>query len=528
MNGRQSTADYFRFCPGEEQIHISNAICRGRRVAHYPKCPGCRFNDDEKSAVGEESNSAADLVGFLAQPNEYLGPVPEALAPEAAWRIGHAAAQYLHGRLRGLDRADPKIRSLVVGRDVRSASLDHQCALIRGVHSTGIDVIDVGAIDTPQLYFAVSHFGACGGVQISAGRHRPGFTGFNVCAAKGLPIGAETGLASIRDIAVRVPRHQTGMSGARRDVDLSEPYRDFVRSALPPAERLARPTKVVVDAQHGAAGRWLPIIFDRVRGLSIVPLNYQGDDESRRPSDPFTPQTLSPLRKAVKDHKADFAVAFDADADACAFVDEKSMTVPPDLIATLLGRRLIEREPGAVVVFDLRFGLAAAEEVQRSGGIHIRERIGQTHIRKTMAERHAIFGADLSGRQYFRDAFFCENALLAFAHILSLLSETGRKLGELVRPLGRYRSSGQMRLACPDPTNALANVVSAHPNAQIDRLDGLAVRYPDWWFHVREAGAPDHLNLLLEARTKKLVDHHLAELAYTLKAKAEISSAEPC
>ena len=150
--------------------------------------------------------------------------------------------------------------------------------------------------------------------------------------------------------------------------------------------------------------------------------------------------------------------------------------------------------------------------VQRAGGILARERVGHVFIKKTMTDRQAVFGADLSGRHFFRDASFCENAMMGAACVINLLIESGRKLSELIRPLAKYRTSGEVRVACDDPEQTMRSVAAAHPEAEIDYLDGVTVRYPDWWFNLRSPESDGELNLTIEARTKKLVDERLGEL----------------
>lgn len=522
MSAVEPPADYFRFCPGEEHVKISNAICRGRRRAHFPKCQACQFNEDLRGQPvppgGSERARSVSLIESTFRRFDILGATPDPISIDAAWRIGHATAQYVHGRLRGLDRADPNIRCMVIGRDVRPSSEELTEAVIAGVHSTGLDVIDIGVIDTPQLFFAVNHLGACGGIQTTGGRHGPAFNGFKLCAAKALPIAADTGLLSIRDIASRVPRHDSGTHARHLPRDLSVPYGEFVRRPLAGGGP-ARPLKVVVDAAGGCAARWVPIVFEGVRNLTIIPLRF--DDAAVSETDVEAPpaQRHAELRRAVKQHAADLGVAFDADADRCGFVDEKAAAVPTDLVAALVARRLLEREPGSTVVFDHRFSKAAHEEIGRVGGVVVRERVGHPLIKKTMLQRHALMGADLGGRFYFRDNFFCESALLAMVQVLNLLGESGRGLGELSRPLNRYRTSGELRFACADVERVLAQITATHVEAEVDQLDGVTVRYPEWWFNVRQGEQPSELRVMVEAGTRKLVEQRVAELGPMLGSK---------
>ncbi len=518
MNDRQPTKDYYRFCPGEEHIKISNAICRGRRHAHYPKCASCQFNDDAAAAQEqeirpeEEKSQSVARVENVFRADDVCATVPTPLSDEVAWRIGHATGQYLRGKLRGFDRVDPNARSVIVGRDMREDSAWLQKALIEGIRSAGMDVVNIGLIDTPQLYFAVERTGACGGVQTTGGRMNAAYNGFVFCAAKAVPIAVDTGLASIRDIAARVPKHKTGVTAHQTVQNLSQPYADFIRGELHGRTKLPRPLKIVVDASNGMAGRWLPLIFKRIRGLTIVPLHYEHRGAFAHDPDPLVSKNCRDLRKAIKEEKADFGVCFDGDASSCAFIDDKGIAIPTDVMAALLARMFVEREPRATIVHDLCATRAIAEEVERAGGVAVPTRGGDVVIKKVMAQENAAFGSDLEGRFYFRSNSFCESAFLAFVHAINLTAASDRKLAELARPLQRYRSSGEVRFACPEPDRTLKLIAQAYEDAQVEEIGGVMFRYPDWQVHLRRDTREPALHVTLQARSKSMIDEKLAEL----------------
>ena len=516
MNLPQTPTDYYKFCPGEEHVKISNAICRGRRRTSYPKCPGCQFNDDTlppTQPTGAAGASAA--IEGMFRPNEICAPAPAPLSADTAWRIGHAAAQFLHGRLRGFERASPGSRSVVVGRDLRPMSQMLQTALIEGIRSVGLDVINIGVVDTPQLYFAVSRFNACGGIQTTGGVMPVEYNGFKLCGAKGVSIGEETGLAGIRDIAVRVPRHQTAMIAKLREADVITEYGTFLRQALPNGQ-LNRSIRIVADAAHGPAGRWLPILFGELARLKVEIIHAGGEPPYAHNPDPCDPTCTHDLRRKIKDVKADFGVAFSGDADRCVFFDEKGTAISADVIAALLARVFLERQRGASVVLDVRSSMAVSDEIKRAGGIAIRERVGYAHMRKTMGESGAVLGADWSGRFYFRDADGCESSFLALSHVLALLSASGQRLGELAQGISKLRCSGEVIIPCAHSDDAIRDVSVSHQDAIIARTDGISVRYSDWWFNARPV-ASDKLGIVVEAKTKKLADQKLAELIASLE-----------
>ncbi len=523
--------DYYRYCPGEEQIKLSNAVCRGRRRVNYPKCRGCQFNDDERAAAARTAareggamttGETADAIAGVFKAYDIRGTVPSPLSDDLAWRIGHATAQYLLSRLSGMERASPAGKSLVVGRDIRPHSPALQSAFIDGARAAGLDVIDIGLIDTSQIYFAVNHLRACGGVQTTASHNPVQYNGFKICASAGKPVGAGTGLESIREITLRVPRHQTGVTAKRVETDLSGPYRAFVRGFLnvaapgasvsPADEGLPRPLTVVVDASNGCAGHWFPILFGDVRNLTIVPLHFEHAGVFEHDPNPLIAANLADLRAAVKEHRADFGACFDGDADRCVFVDEKAEIIRSDFITALLARGFLEKSPGAAVVYDLRSSRVLKEEIERAGGVPFRQRVGHAFMKKALAENNAVFGGELSGHFYFRDNFYCDSGMLAFVHVLNLLARGPRKLGELVRPLRRLHATGEINFENPDAAGTFEALTRRYADGRIDDLDGVTVQYDDWWFNLRASNTEPLLRLNLEAGAKKLMQEKLAEL----------------
>ncbi|MCZ6683769.1 MAG: phosphomannomutase/phosphoglucomutase [Planctomycetota bacterium] len=513
----ESTADYYKFCAGEEHIKISNAICRGRRRSSFPKCPNCQFNPDagtgERVSISVDKAKPVSGVEALFDEFDIRGTVPAPLTQESAWRIGHAAAQYLRSKLRGYERADPACRAIVIGRDTRPHGIELQRGLSDGIRATGTNVLNLGVIDTPQLYFAVNHLGACGGIQTTGGRRPIEFNGFEICGAKGVPLGQDTGMNGIREIACRVPRHETGTTAGYAESDVTKAYREYVLGFMRGQEPRGRALRVAVDASNGSAGRWMPIVFKNVKRLTIVPLNFKHDGRFEHVPDPLDPANLKGLRKMLKAHRASLGVCFDGDAARCVFLDDRGLMVRPDIITALLARAFLEREGGASIVYDHRSSRVVAEEIQRVGGVPIRERVGAAFMKKSMADANAVFGGGLCGRYYFRDNFFCESGFLALVHLINILTDTGKTLSELARPLQRFRPSGEISFRSPDREASLRKIRDRFTDAEIDELDGVTVRYPDWWFNVRKSSGDPVLRLNVEARTRKIVDRRVLEVA---------------
>jgi len=528
----QKHQDYYRYCPGEERFKISDAVCLGRRRSNFPKCKGCQFNDDEKKkAAGALTLPGADRKAVETEKlkreritaafgaDEVRGTWPEPLDEELAWRVGQAAATFLRSELRGYERSRSEKSAVVVGRDMRKSSPPLAAALIEGLRAGGSPVIDIGMVDTPQLYYAVQHLTCCGGVQVTGGHQSAAYNGFKICGEKGKPVSTDTGLGKICKAAVNTVKHAGSQMAGLEQRDLSGPYKAFVRSFLTSSSAgygPERPMKVVVDASNGMGGRWIPILFGDVDWLEITRLNFEHNGTFAHDPDPAEEANLAQLRERMRRTRAAFGACFDGDADRVVFVDHEGQIVPADLLTALLAGAFLKKAAGASIVYDLRCSRVVPEEIRKAGGIPRRERAGHAFLQKTMMDAKAAFGGDVYGHYYFRDNGWCDSGLIAFAQVMNLLIETGQPLAELVAPLRRYARSGERCIPSDHREAAIQRLAAAHAGAELDSLDGLTVQYPDWWFNVRAAPGESVLRLRAEARDEVLLAEKLRELEAVL------------
>lgn len=521
----QEVANYTRYCPDKPGILISEAICLGRRRTRYPQCQGCQFNPDDRCSTKSTGSPKSRLddgrrsqtIQGLFVGHDILAKHPEALTDEVVWRVGHAIASYLRGALKGLDRTDPTATSIVIGRDNRPASSSLCATLIEGVRSTGANVVDVGLIDWPQLAFAINHLGACGGV-LTTGSYRPiEFNGFKLLGRAGRSLGTDTGLADISRIAQNMVPHDTGQEGALRSLELTQEYRSFIQAHL----QHLRPLKVVADAANGLAGRWLPLLFDGVQNLELIVINGELNGKFDHDPDPLVSANLKAARRAIRSHQADLGVCFDGDASRLVLLDERAQSVGGDLITALLAKQFLERHPGSTIVYDLRSSRIVAEEIKEAGGIPRRERADQPFIKKALAESKAFFGGGPTGRFYFRDPMPFDSSLLALVEVLNLLGQQSLSLSKLLQPLRRYANSGQLCVPHGQPDAAVRKLAGIYADARVDFLDGISVRYPDWWFNARPRTDTEEpaLGLVVEAATKVVMQQKVKEVTAHLAGK---------
>lgn len=509
----QILQDYYRRCPGEN-YDISDAVCFQRQRHHYPKCPGCQWNPATKFILEKtaEPPSHAQLevsmIEKVFHAYDVRGIYPDPLNEDIAWKTGHATAQFLRMNLTGLAKADPRMNMIIVGRDMRTSSPALTKALIDGILATGTNVIDIGMIDTPQIYFAINHLGCCGGIQVTASHNPANYNGFKISGMEARPIGENTGLNEIKRLAMNMRKGPAAQTGRVETMDLSRPYKSHVLQFL----KVARPLKIVVDCSNGMAGKFVPNIFVGQPQLDIRLLNTEITGTFKHEPNPLVETNLRELQEAVLSEGADFGVCFDGDADRCVFVDEQAKVVRCDILTAFLARDFLKKNPGSAIVYDLRSSRVVKEEVLNAGGVPKRERVGHVFMKKALADSHGVFGGELSGHFYFRDSFKTDSGAIVFSVTSSVLSNYDVPLSQVIKPLQRYYSSGEINYEVQDKDGAIKKLAEKYRDASVDYLDGLTVEYDTWWFNVRKSNTEPLLRLNLEANTADLLKKKVAEV----------------
>jgi phosphomannomutase len=440
------------------------------------------------------------------------GVYRDQITEEDAWKIGSATARFLRSMLTGYRRGQANAQSLCVGRDMRTHSEALANALISGMNATGANVIDIGMIDTPQMYFAVNYLGTCGGVQVTASHLPEKYNGFKITGLDAKPVDADTGLRDIKHIAMAMLHTKARPGGSVTKQDLTARYKNHVLKFLHPGKKKLR---IAIDASNGMAGKIIPIIFGGLP-VEIVPLNFEHDGRFKHAPDPFFDEYLADLKAAVKHDNCRFGACFDGDADRLIIVDENANTVASDLIMALMVPYFLDDQPGSTVVYDLRSSRVVIEEIIKHGGTPRRERIGHTFMKKAMRDSHALFGADLSGLFYYRDNYSTDSALITLVHLINILARSDLPVSRLVEPLRRYHARRDIIFKVGDQKAKTDELAKRYGDAQTDYLDGLTIGYKDWWCNCRPSSSEPVLTLSIEAKTRELLEKKLSEIKDTL------------
>jgi phosphomannomutase len=430
------------------------------------------------------------------------GTVPDELDPRKCRAIGWAFARFA-----GVDR-------IVVARDMRESGVGLSAEFAAGAMATGVGVIDIGLASTDLLYFASGKLDTPGAM-FTASHNPAGYNGVKMCLAGARPVGLETGLRDIKKFAEEALGSGEDLGGPKAGVerlDLMEDFAAHVRSFLPEGE--VRPLSVVADTANGMGGLVVPRIFEGL-GLELRILYGELDGSfPNHPADPIQPENLVDLKKAVLETGADIGLAFDGDADRVFLVDDEANEVSGSLTTALVAKSMLESHPGATILYNLICSHVVPETIREYGGKGVRTRVGHSFIKQVMADTNAVFGGEHSGHYYFRDNYRADSGIIAAMIVIGTMSGSGAGLSDLLSPFRRYFDSGELNFENPDPAGAVEKVATAiaRRGEQVDRLDGITVEYPDWWFNLRPSNTEPLLRLNVEARSAEECELHVGEV----------------
>jgi phosphomannomutase len=436
----------------------------------------------------------ADLASIV-KAYDIRGVVPDQLDEGVAEAVGAAFVKVTGAS------------TIVTLHDMRSSSEPLADAFGRGAAAAGADVLAGGLGSTDMLYYASGDLGVPGAM-ITASHNPAQYNGIKLCRAGAKPVGIETGLKDIQDLAER-PLAPAPKPGTVTRIDLLSGYANHLRKLVDISG--IRPLKVVVDAGNGMAGYTVPEVFDGLP-LTLVPLYFELDGTfPNHEANPIDPANLRDLQRAVLDQHADLGLAFDGDADRCFVVDERGELVSPSVITALIATRELAHEPGATVIHNLITSRAVPEIILEHGGVPVRTRVGHSFIKAKMAEYGAVFGGEHSGHFYFRDFWFADSGMLAALHVLAALGsqtlgfQSDKSLSQLLAEFSRYFATGEINSEVADQAAATSLVKAAfasRPGVSTDELDGLTISAATWWFNLRPSNTEPLLRLNAEAETQ--------------------------
>jgi phosphomannomutase len=435
------------------------------------------------------------------------GIYPRELDEEGAYAIGRAY----------VEQFEP--HEIAVGHDMRASSRGVAEAAIKGAVDGGADVVDIGLVGTEMLYFAVGELGLDGGIAVTASHNPKEYTGMKIVRRGALPVGGDSGLLDVGDRALAGFDTSGGQTpGQVRKEDV---YPAFVEKVLSFIDVDAvKPLRIVIDAANGMAGAMLPPVLER---LPVEARTFFFEPDGTFPNhepNPLLPENREFIIRKTLEENAYFGVAFDGDADRCFFVDDTGEFVPGDFVTALLAEAVLEKEPGAKIIYDVRASWAVPETIERRGGVPLMNRVGHAFIKHRMREEDAAFGGEVSGHYYFRNFSQADSGVIPFLLMLELVSKKDRKLSEILDEFrGRYFITGELNTPVSDVELKLQEVKERFAkDGRVSDLDGISVDADDWHMNVRPSNTEPLLRLNLEARSRDLMEKKRDEVLEVIRA----------
>lgn len=422
------------------------------------------------------------------------GLYPQEFDEAAAYRIARATAAFIQGK------------TMLIAMDERHSSVTIKEAVIAGLEDGGVaEIIDIGPATTPMFYFAAYDAGVDGGIMVTASHNPPEYNGLKIVGKGAMPIGEESGLPEIKekvltetDWEVRTERMPS--SFVVRQVEYLSRYADFLAR-----DHSAPNMRIAVDAACGVAGSVVSAVADRMKELSIIPLCFAPCKTMAHGADPTKEENVRDLVEAIVREKVDCGVAFDGDGDRSFFFDRAGKRIPSHAVASLVAARMLEKYPESTVIADVRMPKVFEETVRAHGGKPRESRVGHSFIKKIMRAENAAFGAEVSGHFYFRDFFGLDSGVFMMMEVFDICARTGKTIEELTAPFCVRHQSGELNFTVADKSAAIKKIKEAFADAKMSELDGLSVKYTDWWCNVRPSNTEPFLRVNIEADTEELL-----------------------
>lgn len=395
-------------------------------------------------------------------------------------------------------------RRIAVGQDNRLSSADLKTGFVDGVRTAGVDVVDIGTVTTPILYFATAHWRLDGGANIT-GSHNPiEYNGVKMVHAGAAPL-SEDEIQSLRTMA----EAGDSESGAG-SLESRSPREDYL-TTITSLVRLSRRLKVVVDAGNGIAGSYAPELLRRL-GCEVIEQHCESDGSfPNHLPDPEDEANVVDLQARVVAEAADLGVAYDGDADRVGIVDERGRRHEADLILVLLARDLLARHPGAPIVFDVKSSQSLVDDIEAHGGVPVMWKTGHSHLKRKMRDDGILLGGEVSGHMFFAENYYgVDDGILASAKIIEIAARSAEPVSRLFDSVPHLEATPELKAMCPDADKfRVIEELSRDLKRRYDTIDidGARVLFPGGgWGLVRASNTNPYLTLRFEAHTDAEID----------------------
>ncbi len=437
------------------------------------------------------------------------GKVGDNFDSSVVYRVSRALSDHLNAK------------KIIIGYDARKTSLSFAQSAANGVTDSGSDSLMLGLSGTEEMYWAVTEFGACGGIQITGSHNPVAFNGMKIVKNGSKPLDTTSDFLKIKELAEEGKWLEKEKKGLIQEISIRarEKYVKKILSFIN-LEGIGD-LKILVNCGNGAAGPTFNVIENRLKGIgkSLRFVHIFNEPDHNFPNgvpNPLLKENQGVTSKAVLNKKADLGVAFDGDFDRCFFFDENGRFVPGEYIIGLLAESFIEKEPGAKIVHDSRVIWNTIDVVKKFGGEPLSSKTGHAFLKSTMRYNNAVYGGEISAHHYFRDFAYCDSGMIPFLLILELISKRNEPFSKILNDrFERFPSSGEINFTVKNADEVINNIITTYKSGKLDETDGVSIAFDKWRFNLRKSNTENLLRLNVETRAS----HYLLQ-----KKVDEISS----
>ncbi len=446
-----------------------------------------------------------DFPSHIFKAYDIRGKVGTELSADLCRAIGAATATWL-----------PTQGIVAVGRDMRPDSAELAAAAIDGLRAQGRDVWDIGEVTSDMIYFAVGAYNLAGGLVVTASHNAGDYNGIKIYRDKVTPVGLDSGLDAIRDLAEKNTFTPASTPGSLSQKNIVGEWVQHALSTVQPATWPA--FRIAIDAGNGMAGAILPNVLAKLP-LEAEAMYFELDGTfPNHEANPQNPDNLRDLIATVQKNNYDFGIAFDGDGDRAGFVDDEGRPVLGTDLISIVAKLILQQHPGSKIVHDVRTSRATKELIAEWGGEPVRTKAGRVYIGALVREVGAAFGGETTGHLFFATNYDADSGLIAALYVVQALAESGKKLSELVDEYRRYCMPPEMNFETTDSKTVIAELKKLYSTSKQDELDGLTIESEHFWFNLRASNTEPVIRLNIEADSPAALDTELAKIRATVEA----------
>ncbi len=448
--------------------------------------------------------------------NDIRGLYPEDWDKETAYRIGYFLPEII------------RCNNIVIGRDGRKSSDEILEYLVKGLTNRGVNVTDIGKVDTPAVYFSIGNYNFDGGIMITASHNPVGYNGLKITGKNAAPIEYTNGLKRLEELVFNSKLNKKVVQGQQvSSKDIGNDYVNYLKDFQTSKKEI----KAVFDCSNGAAGRFIKDILSDFPGEAIV-INSEIDGTfPNHGPNPVLPQNLMQIKEKINETGSDIGFCFDGDGDRVVMIDSEGDIASPDLITAIIGTYYFEFHPDRIngnrtVLVDIRSSNIIGEYLTAIGADVEVCPVGHAKIKRLLREKKALFAGELTGHYYYRENYYSDSAWISIFRVLSVLSESTKTLQELKVEILKYHFSGELNFKIDNKDLVISSLLDKFSDAEIKSLDGYRFDYPDWWFIIRKSGTEPLIRLVVEAKTKEMLTRRVKQVTEIITYDHDSGSVE--